>query len=267
MPELPEVEIVRRNLDRWLHGRTVIKTASSGQHRGVTETAVTSIVGHRVGEIGRVGKYMTVQIGARLLIIHLGMSGRFVSCEVGPRDSGPHDHVEIWLDNDTILVFQDHRRFGRMFCSPLDLSALPRIGPDALHPSLAATRLAELLGHRSARLKTVLMNQSVIAGIGNVYASEILWAAQLSPFRSAMTLESDDYRRLARSIGDVLRRSIEVGGSTLDDYRHTNGAMGTFDQHFTVYARADMPCLRCGLPIANQTLDGRATYWCNSCQV
>lgn len=267
MPELPEVEIVRRNLDKWLLGRTVTKIRTSGRHRGVADTEIAPIRGHRIDEIRRLGKYLTLRFSTQFLIIHLGMSGRFVLREAGILDSSEHDHVEVWLDNHVIIAFQDHRRFGRIFTSPLDLSALPRIGPDALQPRLAAKDLMRLLGNRTSQLKPLLMNQSIVAGIGNIYASEILWGARLSPLRSARTLEGDDYRRLARSIADVLRRSIEFGGATLDDYRNTNGALGTYDQHFSVYARADKPCQRCGLPIVSQTLAGRATYWCKGCQI
>jgi formamidopyrimidine-DNA glycosylase len=266
MPELPEIEMVRRGLALWLAGRTFIKSSSTGRHRGVNDAGIASVVGSSVGEIGRLGKYLSVQVDAQFLIIHLGMSGRLLCRDANSIDQGPHDHVTLWLDNGKALVFQDHRRFGQMFVSPTEPSAFARVGPDALNPPLSARRLADLLGQRSAQLKTSLMNQAIISGIGNIYASEILWAARLSPFRRTKSLERDDYTRLSRSILSVLRRSIQAGGATLDDYRNTNGAMGTFDQSFSVYARAGKPCRRCRTSVSTEIQDGRATYWCAGCQ-
>jgi len=175
--------------------------------------------------------------------------------------------VKISTDDGRLVAFQDHRRFGRMFLSPLDLSALPPLGPDPLHTPLTATRLGEIVGRRRGALKSILMNQAVISGIGNIYACEILWAARLSPFRSGLSLKKADCRRLADSLADVLTRAIAAGGSTLDDYRETNGAMGNFNLSFTVYARDGMACRRCASPIATETLASRVTYWCPDCQL
>jgi formamidopyrimidine-DNA glycosylase len=132
---------------------------------------------------------------------------------------------------------------------------------------LTATELSELLGARSRQLKPLLMDQSVIAGLGNIYACEILWSAALSPFRPAQSLKIDDYRRLAESLSEVLARAIAAGGATLDDYRNTNGAMGDFDLSFSVYGRERADCARCGNPIATEHLGGRVTYWCAGCQI
>ena len=266
MPELPEVEIVRRNLTQWVYGRTITNVASSGRHRGVVEDSLTSIVGCRIEAVSRLGKYLTLRVGLQLLVIHLGMSGRLLSHDPGAYVAGPHDQVRISTDDGRLVAFQDHRRFGRMFLSPLDLSALPPLGPDPLQTPLTPTRLAELLERRPGKLKSILMNQAVISGIGNIYACEILWAARLSPFRSGLSLGNSDYSRLAHSLADVLKRAIAARGSTLDDYRGTSGAMGNFDLSFSVYARGGMACPRCGSPIAAQTMAGRVTYWCPDCQ-
>jgi formamidopyrimidine-DNA glycosylase len=208
-----------------------------------------------------------LRAGPRLLVAHLGMSGRFHAHKAQAYVAGPHDHARICTDDGKIVAFEDHRRFGRMFISPLDRSALPPLGPDPLHQPLTANRIAELLGRRPGKLKLLLMNHAVVAGIGNIYACEILWAARLSPFRSPSTLKLDDYQQLACSIADVLNRAIETGGSTLDDYRGTSGAMGSFDLCFSVYARGGKPCPACRFPISAHTLASRATYWCAECQI
>jgi formamidopyrimidine-DNA glycosylase len=194
------------------------------------------------------------------------MSGRLLSHDSDAYVAGPHDHVRISTDDGRLVAFQDHRRFGRIFLSPLDLSALPPLGPDPLRTPLTATRLAEVLGQRRGTLKSILMNQAIISGIGNIYACEVLWAARLSPFRSSLSLRKADYRRLADALSDVLTRAIAADGSTLDDYRKTSGAMGNFDLSFAVYARGGMACPRCASQIVTQILAGRVTYWCPDCQ-
>jgi formamidopyrimidine-DNA glycosylase len=265
MPELPEVEIVRRNLVAWTGGRIVTKIATSGRHRGV-ESPFPSILGCRVEAVSRFGKYLFLHLGPRRLVIHLGMSGRLLSHNAETYVAGPHDHVEISIDDGRLVAFQDHRRFGRMFVSQADLSALPPLGPDALHGELTPTRLNEVLSGRRGRLKVALLNQSVIAGIGNMYACEILWSAHLAPDRNLSTLRVADFENLARSISDVLHQAIAAGGATLEDYRGTSGAMGDFDLSFAVYGRHGKACPRCRSPISAETFMGRITYWCRSCQ-
>jgi len=267
MPELPEVEIVRHNLIKWVYGRTITNLASSGRHRGIAENSLTSIVGCRIEAVSRIGKYLILRAGLQFLVIHLGMSGRLLYHDSGVYAVGPHDHIRISTDDGRLVAFQDHRRFGRVFLSPLDLSALPPLGPDPLRTRLTATRLGEILGQRRGTLKSILMNQAVISGIGNIYACEVLWAAGLSPVRTGLSLRKADYRRLADSLADVLTRAIAAGGSTLDDYRETSGAMGNFDLSFAVYARGGMACPRCASQIATKILAGRVTYWCPNCQL
>jgi formamidopyrimidine-DNA glycosylase len=259
--------MVRRNLAEWLHGRRVIDLSSSGRHRGIQSNAIGSIVGSRIDAIGRIGKYLTCHTGPDFLVVHLGMSGRFGSYEPSAYVAGVHDHVRIATDDGKIVVFQDHRRFGRMFMSPADLSTLPPLGPDALNGRITARRLAAIFRQRSGQLKSLLMNQSVIAGLGNIYACEVLWAARLSPYRRSETLEDEDYRRLSHALADVLARAINAGGSTLDDYRNTTGAMGDFDRYFSVYARNGTACNRCGCRITAEPVNSRVTYWCAGCQI
>jgi formamidopyrimidine-DNA glycosylase len=265
MPELPEVEIVRRNLIAWTRERTITKVATRGRHRGV-ESAFPSILGCRIDAVSRLGKYLLIHLGTQRLVIHLGMSGRLLSHDVEAYVAGPHDHVEISTDDGRLIAFQDHRRFGRVFVSQMDLSALPPLGPDAMHGNLTPARLNEVLSGRRGKLKAALLNQSVISGIGNMYACEILWSSRLAPDRSILTLHGADYEHLAHSISDVLRQAIGAGGATLEDYRGTSGAMGNFDLSFAVYGRHGRACPRCRSPISAETLMGRITYWCRGCQ-
>lgn len=266
MPELPEVEVVRRNLMGWLQARAITKANTSGRHRGVPEGLFAPILGSRIGTVGRLGKYLLLHLGTQVLVIHLGMSGRLLIYDAETYAGGPHDHVRLAMDDGRLLVFQDHRRFGRMFLSPTDLSALPPLGPDPMQTTLTPARLTKILERRPGKLKSILMNQAVISGIGNIYACEVLWAARLSPFRSGLSLGNADYRRFADSLTCVLTRAIAAGGSTLDDYRGTSGAMGNFDLSFSVYGRGGDACPRCHASIATQIMARRATYWCPACQ-
>jgi formamidopyrimidine-DNA glycosylase len=266
MPELPEVEAVRRELSIWLTERTIGKITTSGLHRGVEKDGLESISNCPVDAVDRIGKYLTLHVGGQILAIHLGMSGRLLSYYEQTYTPGPHDHVKMSIDDGRLIVFQDHRRFGRVFLSPSDLSGLPRLGPDPTQERLTSERLAEILSSRHGKLKPVLLDQSVICGLGNIYSCEILWAAQLSPIRVASSLTIQDCKTLVNSIEDVLTRAIALGGSTLDDYRGTTGEMGNFDLHFSVFAKAEEGCPRCGSPIAAERIAGRITYWCRACQ-
>jgi formamidopyrimidine-DNA glycosylase len=152
-------------------------------------------------------------------------------------------------------------------CLHMDLSALPPLGPDAIHASLTPSRLNEILSARRGKLKQILMNQAIVSGLDNIYTCEILWSAHLTPNRNILCLEAVDYEALAESIADVLNRAIAAGGATLDDYRGTSGAMGYFDLSFSVYGRGGKTCARCRSQITVQTLMGRITYWCPGCQL
>jgi formamidopyrimidine-DNA glycosylase len=266
MPELPEVEAVRRNLANELEGATIRAIESSGVHRGVADKAISIIGGSRIEAVARKGKFLLLDLGTKILVMHLGMSGRLLICDVDSYAVGRHDHVRFALGNERVLVFQDHRRFGRVFLSPRDLSALPKLGPDALEAPLTAERLQRVLRSRRTAIKVALMEQSVVAGLGNIYACETLWAAGIAPSRAASGLTLAECQQLIAAMDDILRRAVAVGGATLDDYRGTAGEMGTFDATFAVYARSRMPCLRCSATVDATTIAGRTTYWCPGCQ-
>lgn len=194
------------------------------------------------------------------------MSGRLLSPDLGSYAIGPHDHVRITTDASRLLVFQDHRRFGRVFLSPPDLSCLPVLGPDPLHSLITADSLADILGRRRTAIKVLLIEQSLIAGLGNIYACEIFWAAGLAPFRPGSSLKLAECHRLAAAINDIVRCAVAVGGATLNDYRGTSGEMGTFDRNFAVYARQGTACRRCSAQIVAETLLSRTMFWCPNCQ-
>jgi len=242
MPELPEVEATRKNLEKWVRGRSITRVLSDRRHRGVSHDAVLSLHGVQLGEVDRTGKYLLVEMRDHLLVTHLGMSGRLLRRETASYVSEPHHHVCFWLDDNSVLVFEDHRRFGRVFLSPRDRSGLPPLGPDPLKTALSGQDLIRLLGHRPTTLKAALMDQSIIAGLGNIYSCETLWGGGLAPRRLCSSLREVDFDRLALALTSIITHAVDAGGATLDDYRGTNGEMGDFDRRFEVYGRAGSPC-------------------------
>jgi formamidopyrimidine-DNA glycosylase len=266
MPELPEVEATRRRLNDLVLGRAITKLITSAQHRGIAEQSLGAIAGSKIEAVRRRGKYLLLCFHTQILVIHLGMSGRVLVHSGEPFVPSRHDHLQLTLDDDSVIVFQDHRRFGRVLLSPNDLSALPPLGPDPTDGNLTPDRLAAALKGRRGALKPLLMSQDIIAGLGNIYACESLWMARLSPHRNADSLVRDDHQRLSTAITDVVNRAIEAGGATLNDYRGTTGEMGDFDQSFAVFAREGKPCPKCQSPITAGRIADRITYWCSICQ-
>ena len=290
MPELPEVETVMRGLEPALVGRvlTSVDLRRKNLRFPFPRDFRARLVGARVEALTRRAKYIlaTTDRGDRL-ILHLGMTGRFTifrrdgsigipgefyddTAAQGSAD-GPHDHVVFTLDDGTRIVYSDPRRFGLM-----DLERpgethrlLADIGVEPLGNSLSADYLRSAFADKKAPLKAALLDQRIIAGLGNIYVCEALFRARLSPKRKAQTLaRSNDGRleNLVRHIRDILTEAIAAGGSTLQDYRSATGIEGAFQQRFMVYDREGEPCLSCGAPVKRLVQAGRSTFHCSSCQ-
>jgi formamidopyrimidine-DNA glycosylase len=201
------------------------------------------------------------------LLLHLGMSGRLV-LDGPPRD--PHEHLTLRFEDGTLLRLVDPRRFGAVDLWPTDRLGehpfLRGLGVEPLEPGFDGKTLLDLLRGRRTPLKTALMDQRLVAGIGNIYANEALFRARLSPRRLALTIGPERADRLARGIKAVLEAAIAKGGTTLRDYVQTNGELGSFQNDFRVYERAGEPCPICGRPIRRIVLAGRSTYFCGRCQ-
>ena len=296
MPELPEVETVRRGLAPFLEGATIEKVERRRPDlrfpfpRGFAGR----LTGRRVTALRRRAKYLLAELDdGTSLLMHLGMSGSF-RVETGrAKDVKPlagdavyyergkavaHDHVVIHLKGGTRIIYNDPRRFGFMLLiAPRDLQAHPLLAELGLEPTgneLSAEALAPLLAGRAAPLKAALGDQRVIAGLGNIYVSEALWRAKLSPRRAAKTLVRARGKptarlvRLVEAVRAVIADAIEAGGSSLRDYVRADGEFGLFQHRFAVYDRAGKPCLRphCGGTIRRVVQSGRSTYYCPVCQ-
>lgn len=275
MPELPEVESVRRALativgvpvsDCRVHRRDVVRDRH-GERRGRLDAA-DLLVGDRVGATDRRGKQLAL-VGAkgRVVLLHLGMSGRVLV--LGP-DAGPpgaHTHLVWTLADGRRVVFRDPRRFGGVWLldSPGELAARwAELGPDAL--GVTGPQLASALGASQRAVKAALLDQRAVAGIGNIYADESLFEARIAPTRACSSLSGPEWARLAAAVRRVLDRAVEAGGSTLRDYRRPDGSAGNAASGHRVYARAGMPCPVCGGAIAGRVLAQRSTCWCPACQ-
>ena len=281
MPELPEVETVRAGLARAMTGRRLshVTVRRPDLRFPFPRGFAKRLTGARVRAVRRRAKYLLADLDSDLvLIMHLGMSGRFtifpppVAKRPHAPGGGRHDHVVFDLENGARIVYTDPRRFGLM-----DLSAagalerhklFKNIGIEPLSAALNADFIAAALNGRRTPLKAALLDQKIIAGIGNIYACEILHRARLSPRRSSHTMRGQRAARLAAAVGPVLRAAIAAGGSTLRDYAQTDGSLGYFQHAFAVYDREGLPCPApgCAGRISRIVQAGRSTYFCARCQ-
>lgn len=270
MPELPEVETVVRGLRSLLIGRTIVGV-SVGWLRTIARPEVDQfseeIVGRRITSIGRRGKYVVIRLDRGYLLVHLKMSGQLlVVPAVEPKDK--HVHLLFDLDQRWQLRFRDVRKFGRVYLleEPSEITA--GLGPEPLSEDFTLAEFRRLLAPRWGRLKPLLLNQHFLAGLGNIYADEALYASCLHPLRRADSLTPDEQARLYDAIRAVLNHAVESRGTTLSDggYTDARGEVGAYQEQITVYGRAGEPCLRCQTSIKRIAIGGRSAHFCPHCQ-
>jgi formamidopyrimidine-DNA glycosylase len=270
VPELPEVETVARELDELLANRTftgaTVYWSRTLAHPSVDEFQ-QALPGRRVLSVARRGKYVVLNLDRGYLLVHLKMSGRLRVCPGGePLDK--HIHAVLTLDDGRQLCFHDVRKFGRMYLVSGIEEVTTSLGPEPLDDDFSLDDFCRLLERRSGRLKSLLLNQEFLAGVGNIYADESLFAARLHPLRKADSLSPDEQARLYHAIRSVLCRAVESRGTTLDDggYRDASGRSGAFQAQIAVYGRTGLPCLVCDTPVERLVLGGRSTHFCPQCQ-
>jgi formamidopyrimidine-DNA glycosylase len=272
VPELPEVEVVRRGLAAEVAGRHVTSVVVTGPRtvrRQPAEMLVERLRGAGLGEAGRIGKFLLVPLddGADTLVIHLRMSGQLL---LTAPDSplAKHTHAVLRLSDGRELRFVDPRTFGELFVAPSPVMALSHLGPDPLSPAWSAAVLGRGLAGRSARLKLLLMDQRFVAGIGNIYSDEALFEARLRFDRPAGSLSGDEVARLHQAVRTTLRDAVRHRGSSLRDAQYVDlfGAPGRYQRWHRVYGREGEPCPRCGGPVRRLSLGGRSTFLCERCQ-
>jgi formamidopyrimidine-DNA glycosylase len=273
MPELPEVESVRRQLEPALVGRRLERVRIDDPRlvRPYEPAEVAAeLEGERVAAVERRGKYLIVRFESRrVLLIHLRMTGNLLHAPGGFLQDDPHGRAVVTLDDGSDVVYRDVRRFGTwLLLEPGEAEPYlgARVGDEPLDALFTTARLGERLAGRRTSLKAALLDQRTLAGMGNIYADEALWRARLNPMRPAADLDRAELRRLHRGIRAALEHGLARQGSTLRDYRLPDGSAGSMQDEFRVYGRRDEPCDRCGTLIARTQVAGRTTWFCPTCQ-
>ena len=265
MPELPEVETIRGQLEPLLIGHSF---ADAGSHWSAKFTPAVDATGSSVEQVTRRGKYLIVGLDDdHELIIHLGMTGRLA---VEDEPDLEHPHMRAWwrLDNDKVLTFHDARRFGRIHVVPKgDYAAIPtlsQLGPEPFSPDFNEKQLWTALRSSKRHVKTQLLSQRPVAGVGNIYADEALWLAEINP--AARSVSRPKAGRLVDGVREALASGLRHGGTTLRDYVTVEGGSGDNQHHLFCYGRAGEPCERCSTELRRRELDARGTTWCPTCQ-
>lgn len=269
MPELPEVETIRCQLAAALPGRRIVavERAEPFMLRDVSaEELAAAVPGRRVEAVRRRGKFLWLPLDdGQVLTIHLGMTGQLLLQAEPP--VGDHVRFTFLFESDTRLVFRDMRKFGRLHLTRGGPAArLEGMGPDAWQGAWSAADLAAMLSRRTAPVKAFLLDQQHLAGIGNIYADEILFAARLSPLRPAGSLSPAEVERLAAAIREKLEEGVRLRGCSISDYVDAAGQAGGFQRALQVYGRHGRICVRCGATLARAVVAGRGTAYCPACQ-
>ena len=270
MPELPEVETTRRGISPALVGRRVTRVVIRDRRLRwpIDPRLETAITHQAVRRIDRRAKYLLIVFETGTLIVHLGMSGslRILSADVPPQ---LHDHWDIEVDSGAVLRFHDPRRFGSALwtdANPLEHPLLAKLAPEPLSDAFSPDYLFRATRKRKVAIKQFIMNSQVVVGVGNIYASEALFRARISPRRAAQRLSRLQAAALTQAIKAVLAAAIDIGGTTLRDYVNADGMPGYFRQKLFVYERQGQACRLCRTPVKQFVQGNRSTYWCAVCQ-
>ncbi|CUS57099.1 MULTISPECIES: bifunctional DNA-formamidopyrimidine glycosylase/DNA-(apurinic or apyrimidinic site) lyase [Bacteria] len=280
MPELPEVETVRRGLAPVMEGQRIERLVHNRADLRFPfpDRFAERLSGARITHLGRKAKFLTLALSTdEVLVMHLGMTGRFTVADdklgafhhetgTDPR----HDHVVFQLESGARVTYNDPRRFGFMELWPAQqFQAYPRLmamGPEPLSNGFSEAYLNTVLRGRKTPIKSALLDQSVIAGLGNIYVCEALWRAGVSPRRSAATVPGQRAARLVPAINDVIAEAIAAGGSSISDFASASGELGYFQHTFAVYDREGDSCRNCTKPIQRIVQSGRSSFFCSACQ-
>src|SRR5688500_15584597 len=279
MPELPEVEVVRRDLEREIVGKKIKGVEADGmrairRHHNRKQFA-NRLVGKKIVGVERRGKYILVHLdGDEVLVIHLGMSGQLLRAKGGRVAAAKHTHVVITFTQGGQLRFVDPRTFGEMFVTETDtvekqVTELAHLGMDPLENAMSWEHFGRLVADKRVRLKALLMDQKFLAGVGNIYSDEMLFGAVLRWDRMSDSLSAQEVRRLYRALVETLQEAVKYRGSSLSDMQYVDlyGKPGEFQLHHKVYAREGEACRRCRHPLVRERYGGRSTFYCEACQV
>ncbi|MGH1456202.1 MAG: bifunctional DNA-formamidopyrimidine glycosylase/DNA-(apurinic or apyrimidinic site) lyase [Alphaproteobacteria bacterium] len=274
MPELPEVETIRRGMENAMLGKTfkAIQIRRHDLRVPIPKNLGQVMTGHKLNTILRRGKYIIAHLSNdTYIILHLGMSGRI---HISNEDKPPlkHDHVIMYMNDDTRISFEDPRRFGMFYLSSTknweDEKPFSNMGPEPLNKDCTGNILFNRLKSKTAPIKSALLDQRVIAGLGNIYVCEALYRANIHPQKPCSQISHEKINALMPHIKDILNEAIKSGGSSLKDYKHTDGSLGYFQHGFKVYDQENQKCQNkaCNENIVRITQSGRSTFFCPNCQ-
>jgi formamidopyrimidine-DNA glycosylase len=278
MPELPEVEVLRRDLDKEIVGKKIKSVEVSGTRsvrRQKKKEFIDLLEGRKIVSVQRRGKYLVLRLDdPEALVVHLGMSGQLLRAKTAREKPPKHTHVVITFTQGGLLRFVDPRTFGEMFVTKFEdldeqVDELAHLGLDPLETAMSWELFGRMLAEKKMKLKTLLMDQKFIAGIGNVYSDEILFQAGLRWDRMSDSLSQQEVRRLYRAISETLQDAVKYRGSSLADEQYVDlfGQPGEYQQYHQVYDREGEACQRCRRPIQRARYSNRSTFFCEACQV
>ncbi|MCX8648729.1 bifunctional DNA-formamidopyrimidine glycosylase/DNA-(apurinic or apyrimidinic site) lyase [Gilliamella sp. B2776] len=268
MPELPEVETSRRGILPHLKGQTIKQIiVRQPKLRWPVDNAITHAQGQVILDIQRRAKYLLLQLSCNWIVVHLGMSGSLRILK-NYQNAEKHDHIDLVLENGVILRYTDPRRFGSwLWANSLDeVFQLQHLGPEPLSDKFSANYLFEKAKNRHTPIKSWIMDNHIVVGVGNIYASESLFMAKINPIRKVHTITFEEFERLVKAIKQVLTKSIAQGGTTLKDFLQSDGKPGYFTQKLQVYGRDGEKCHICNAEIKSQKIGQRNTFFCEQCQ-
>ena len=274
MPELPEVETVRRSLEEKLRGLTIIDAGvyleKIIKEPVSVDTFKEIVIGKKIERLDRIGKYLLLHLSdSYVIVIHLRMTGQLLYA-AQYEDITKHTHIIFKLDNDYQLRFVDIRQFGTIYLLKEDelktIKGLAALGPEPLSEDFTVALLSEKLSKKTKKIKQVLLDQDVVAGLGNIYADEVLFDSGILPDRRANTLTEDEINKLYQSIVQVIKEAISHRGTSFRDYVDGDGEKGGHQDYLQVYRRTDQPCSRCQCHIKREKIAGRSSHFCPGCQ-
>jgi len=265
MPELPEVETVKRELEQYAIGKQIIDTLVLWP-KTFAEKATAALVGQTIRKLTRKGKYLTLSLDRSDLVVHLRMTGQLLYLEPVTSLDDPYVRMQFIFKDRSCLIFSDKRKFGRIYHVDQAKAITDKIGIDAISNELDQTTFIQLLLSSKMRIKPFLLSQKYISGMGNIYADASLFRAGIHPNSVAQAIDLDAKEKLFQVIGEILSFAIQNMGSTISDYRDPNGNIGQFQEFFNVYQQTGKPCVRCTGPIIKIKLAGRGTHFCPNCQ-
>jgi len=278
MPELPEVETIRRVLEKDTTGHNITKVflrktrMTRGQSIASFKNGLTN---RQILKIDRRGKYLIFRLEEKTFLVHLGMSGQIISFfenDINRTNSfflpDKHTHLILCLNNGRTLYFRDPRMFGRyiLLNAEEEKNLLSKLGPEPLDPLFTPTGFYQNLRGRTASIKALLLNQKIVAGLGNIYVDESLYRAGIHPATAGSRISKKRAESLYESIKTVITEAVNAGGTSISDFQDPNKKTGNYQNHLQVYGRKGKACLQCGTPIIKETFAQRGTHWCPKCQ-